>query len=514
MDLENILNSLKKTVFGESKSMARRVSVLTSAAALLYYLAAPSSDQAQQTPEELDIVEAIATQRGISEEEVEQSLRAPASVNTNSDRRSIDRTGLKSTTKTRSFNERIEQVREDEDAFGSGNRYPSNSGSGSSSDGYASSNNATDSGSNYGDSNYSDGYTNPNYDSSLADSLGSDGPSATSSGDGGGSSSGPVIVGGGGGSGTSSTDDNGEEDDDREPDTSDYTEIGDGDDSSSDSGSPLTCSFDKSQGTYGTPISVTLTCSEAAQITYCLQTGGGVCDPRSSPSIYSAPVNITLDGTYSLSFYGEANSSGNVTSIQDLSYIINTTLPDLSVLFPKINVQTTELPFLNQTQSNDFGKTDHYYYQINFKSHDPTPSGLNWTCEDMKNAYTGLTSPAPQVIQNSFDISPLDPITDQIEQSVDMPKLDPGDNWVVTIIEDQDRGLVSCQAQKVIVKDFHITSFTGTGATPVTAGVRTTAGSFISYGHFQATPSSSTSGNLENEQGTNVQQSGFFSITY
>lgn len=513
MDLEHILNSLKKAVFGESRSMARRVSVVTTAAALLYYLAAPSSDQAQQTPEELDVVEAIATQRGISEEEVEQSLRAPASVKADRVHRSIDRTGLKSTTKTRSFNERIEQVREDEDAFGSGNRYPSNSGSASSSNGYVPSNNVADSGSNYGDSNYSDGYTSPNYDSSLGDRTGSDGSTPGASGDGGGQ----VIVGGGGGSsGASSTDDDDEDDEDdedRDSDTSDYTEIGDGDDSSSGGGSPLTCSFDKSQGTYGTPISVTLTCSEAAKITYCLQAGGGVCDPRSSPSIYSAPVNITVDGSYSLSFFGEANSSGNVTSIQDLSYVIDTTLPDLLVNFPKINVQTTELPFLNQTQSTDFGKANHYYYQINFKKHDPTPSGLAWTCEDMKSAYTGLTSPAPQVIQNSFDLSSL-LVSDQIEQSVDMPKLDPGDNWIVTIIEDQNRNLLSCQAQKVIVKDFYISSFTGTGATPVNAGVRTTAGSFISYGHFQATPSSSTSGDLENTQGTNVQQSGFFGITY
>ena len=105
-------------------------------------------------------------------------------------------------------------------------------------------------------------------------------------------------------------------------------------------------------------------------------------------------------------------------------------------------------------------------------------------------------------------------MTDQIIQTVDMPNLVIGDNHIVTVLEDRVLGVVSCQVQNVVVKDFAIADFTGTGATPVTTGVRRTLGSFVGFGHFQAVPNSATSGQLSNTQGTTSSKQGLYTLTH
>ncbi|MEX0799447.1 MAG: hypothetical protein WD025_08375, partial [Bacteriovoracaceae bacterium] len=65
-----------------------------------------------------------------------------------------------------------------------------------------------------------------------------------------------------------------------------------------------------------------------------------------------------------------------------------------------------------------------------------------------------------------------------------------GENNLAVILEDSFRELFACQTKKVILKDFQLYHFSGTGDTPVNSGVRTTSGSFTSYGHYQAEPDS------------------------
>ncbi|AYF43954.1 hypothetical protein BALOs_0944 [Halobacteriovorax sp. BALOs_7] len=269
----------------------------------------------------------------------------------------------------------------------------------------------------------------------------------------------------------------------------------------------VTCSHDMAEGSYATPISVTISCSESATIWYCLDTGGSSCTPSIQ---YTAPINLPTDGDYGISYYAQASAS--TTDVDDLLYRIDTTSPDLSVSHDVIYAQTTQVPLQNTTASTDFGMPDYYYHQINFKSFDPLTAATPWTCNEVLNDYATAT-PSPQVIQTNFSTSGL-AVTDQIIQTVDMPNLVIGDNHIVTVLEDRVLGVVSCQVQNVVVKDFAIADFTGTGATPVTTGVRRTLGSFVGFGHFQAVPNSATSGQLSNTQGTTSSKQGLYTLTH
>jgi hypothetical protein len=300
-----------------------------------------------------------------------------------------------------------------------------------------------------------------------------------------------------------------------EEDTSDFTEVSNSnnsDDTNGSSASAVTCSEDKSEGVYSTNFSVTLTCSELSNIKYCLQAGGGCCDPLTTPIDYTAPVAINAgDGAYCLSYYGESLSSGLTTGPKGLSYTLNTTPPGLVSNFPLVNLQSTQLPFLNHTHSTDFGLSNHFYHQINFKANDPI--GLGWSCSDMYYDYSILSSPSPLVIQNNYDISVL-LVTDQIDQSVDLLELDFGNNFIATIIENRDLNLFSCQIQNVVLDDFYISRFTSTGSSPVVGGVRRTSGAFVAAGHYKTAPFITLSGSSRNIQLTNFSNHNLFHILY
>ncbi|EPZ49982.1 hypothetical protein M902_0912 [Bacteriovorax sp. BAL6_X] len=300
-------------------------------------------------------------------------------------------------------------------------------------------------------------------------------------------------------------------DDSDDTDTSSSSSNGSG--SSSDPViTPVTCSVDRAEGMYSATINVTITCSENSKISYCLQAGGGFCDPVSTPTIYSGPIAVgTVDGEFGLSYFAESLSTTSSTEVAELTYHIDSTPPDLMVTFPKVYAQTTFNSVSNYTQSADFGKSNYYYHQINFKGTNPGAGGLNWTCDQIYHDYnvSGFTS-----IASDVDVSGLDPATQQIDQLIGITDFVTGDNYIATVIEDRNLGIISCQVQNVVVRDFAIAAFTGTGKTSVISGVRTTYGGFVGYGHFQATPNTSNSGQLSNEQGITSNKQGLYTITH
>ncbi len=277
---------------------------------------------------------------------------------------------------------------------------------------------------------------------------------------------------------------------------------------------PIECSVDKLAGVYSGGFSATIRCDVAATINYCLQLGGGCCN--AGTSTYSVPVVIGPDdGEYCLSYQATASDGGNSTDAVDLDYIINTTLPKLEIDFSKLFLQTTEAPLITKTQSEDFGKIEHFYSQYNLKAHDPTPSGLNWNCEEILDNYSALVSPDALVIDEHFDTSGL--LFDaQIEQNVSISGLDYGNNYVSTVFVDEGRTPASfmCTTQNIILSDFELFSFTGTDSTEVVAGVRKTQGGFTGYSHFESTPSATQSSGLaENSQTNAILETNFFTIT-
>lgn len=275
----------------------------------------------------------------------------------------------------------------------------------------------------------------------------------------------------------------------------------------------ISCEVDKSPGTYSANISVSISCSEYAQIYYCLQKDSGSCNPEVSGVLYAGAIDINAgDGNYYLSFYGESASNGDLSEITDASYTLNSLAPNLSASFPIVMAQTTELPFINQTGSTDFGSANHFYHQINYRSIDPIDD-LSWSCSDIFYNYSSLAPTTPVIIQANYDVSGL-LVTDQIQQAVDGARLQVGDNHIVTILEDRGTNNFSCQAQNVVVKDFHTASFTATGATPVNSGVRQTTGSFVGMGHFQLTPNTSDTGDLENTKTSTMLKQGIATVLY
>ena len=276
----------------------------------------------------------------------------------------------------------------------------------------------------------------------------------------------------------------------------------------------ISCSSDQAEGIFGSSISLVLSCSETANIQFCVQQGGGCCSPLTSPTSFSGSVDLNSgDGEYCVSFFGTGNG-GEFSSVSSLTYTIDSTLPDLNVNFPTIQIQTTELPLTNSTQSTDFGEANHFYHQINLKSHDPGISGLDLNCSDILSTYTSLSSPVPVVIETELDTSSNGP-ADQISQTIDSGILVGGDNFIVTIFEDRSRNVFSCQTQRVVLNDVIKSDFTGTGATAVLGGVRRVSGQFVGFGHFQAAPIIDTSsGENENEQSGVVNKTDLLNVFY
>jgi len=492
MDFESLKKIIKETLFTEGLVLlSKRLVVMgavTSATYFSYDVATNNPDDFFDDDEEyitakeeiLDIKRKIKTAKS----KKASADRSPASVR-DSENNNVDLSGVNTSTRSKDFAENTAPV----NVAGSG-YYQGSGGGGGSATGYGQ---GSSSGSDYSEAPRSSSNNSNPTDNTETVTKTTDSTVSTEDT--------KAVVAATGNNTTTSED------------TSDFTDVTNNNETR-DNATALACSFDKAQGTYPSWFAVTLSCSEAASIKYCINNGSGFCDPQASPIDYTGPVTIgTADGNYGLSFYATADSSGEVFEAYNLSYIIDSTTPGLIVSFPSVNFQTTQLPFTNSTQSNNFGMANHYYNQINFKSHDPTASGLNWSCSDMFQNYGILTAPVATQIQNDFSIESL-LSTSQIDQTVDMPKLAAGDNYIVTIIENKDNGLYSCQVQNVIVNDFAIGAFTATGSTSVVSGVRTSQGGFVSHGHFQATPNSSATGSSSNTQSSTVNQVSYLNITH
>ena len=457
MDWENFKNTLASAIWGETRSWFKKGMVLTGVVGLIYYLS-PTSPEAPEIGESESVKKESSQIRGdwesFERNEKTKSKRAPAAAKSTRDltkarakKRNNSQTSVEETSNGSSRN-RVENFERDPNVGNSG-----------------SSRNWVSMGS-YSPSSSSSAYESAQASDQRSRDIGSESPTGSDAGDYG--EQDPICCAAGSTVGN--------------PDTGEGIVDSDEDDTSSN---VVTCSLDRPQGLYGASLSVGITCSSPAKIYYCVQLGGGHCDP-STGVLYSGPIDLNLgDNIYDISYYAESISSNYITEVASATYTIDSTLPDLVVDFPLIQTQTSELPFLNTSSSSDFGKPYLYYSQVNLKSYNPG----SVSCRDIFDGYH-LYSPTPVAIQSSLDVEPFDAMMDQIEQSIDLARLAGGDNYIVTFIEDQQRDLVTCQTQKVVVKDFHVASFTGAGAS---TGARSIAGGFVSYGHFQNDPLTPTS---------------------
>lgn len=288
--------------------------------------------------------------------------------------------------------------------------------------------------------------------------------------------------------------------------------------SGSGSTSPVqnTCSTDILAGTFGNPVGVTITCNYLSDIKYCLSKDT-CCDPQSTGTAYSGAISVGAEnGNFCLSFYGESETGG-VSEVVQNNYTINSTYPNLVVGSPKTYFQTTELSGETFITSSDFGKANYYGGQINFKTTDPTPTGLNYTCTDIaENDHLSL-SPLPSTTLSLFDVSGLLP-TNEIKIPFREDKLDYGVNFLSSYIKNNSYvvPLYSCSTTQIILEDFNYFESTMAQASVGDNNVREFEGQFSSFGFFEedAQVFRGPAGESTNEKSGTYLESGLFSVFY
>lgn len=255
-------------------------------------------------------------------------------------------------------------------------------------------------------------------------------------------------------------------------------------------GDSLTCSADQGGGTFANPILVALQCSSSSStIRYCLGQSG-CCDPLTG-SVYSSKVLVGMtDGTYCLSFMGET-SDGTESTTTELNFTITSGTPHLQASHPKTYYQTTELTGLSYLASNDFGRSSYEMGQVNLKTHDPGPSGLNLGCKDMLENYVlyppVTPTPAPNMILTINDLSTVNPGS-QIEVPLAPADLSYGDNFIMSFVVDNTEATpeYACSTQKVVLNDFdYFEAYIAHGVAGTT-NVREFSAGFSPYGFFEA----------------------------
>jgi hypothetical protein len=261
---------------------------------------------------------------------------------------------------------------------------------------------------------------------------------------------------------------------------------------------------------------VTISCTSAATIRYCLSENT-CCDPETSGTTYTSNVVIgAQQGTYCLSFYGESTSSSIESSIVQQSYTISNTLPHLEVSHPQIFYQTTELAGMGHIASDDFGKLNFGVGQVNLKNNDPGPSGLDLDCDEIVTNYVTFP-PVTPVILSFFDTLGVSPLS-QLDVPFTRTHLEYGDNFITTYMTNNNHPapLYSCSTTKVTLEDFEFFQGEVAHAEDGTNTVREFSGGLSSYGFFEeeTTVYRGPAGTSAEEMDGQRLESGIFSIFY
>lgn len=248
---------------------------------------------------------------------------------------------------------------------------------------------------------------------------------------------------------------------------------------------PLTCSVNQGGGVFGNPVQVSISCSAASEIKYCIQSGS-CCDPKTAGVTYSSPLAIgAQDGSYCVSYYG-VSTAGKSSTINSATYTINNTFPHLQVQTPKIFYQTTELPLASIMASSNFGNIGYGMGQINMKSHNPGLTGLNMGCQEIVEEYATIPAPVPVSTFSPLDLSTVASGL-QLNVSTPLNKLEYGDNYLTTYVVDNNHAvpLYSCSTNKVTLQDFEFFNFELSYAEPSATDVSEFSGSVVVYGFFE-----------------------------
>lgn len=247
----------------------------------------------------------------------------------------------------------------------------------------------------------------------------------------------------------------------------------------------LTCAASIGAGTYSSPRMVTITCSRAADIRYCLQENT-CCDPQSGVT-YTGPFTVgSTFGDFCLSIQGENDENQVVSEVSQINLQFNPDVPHLVVEHSRRYWQTGQLSAQMSFVSDNFGSPNLEAGILNLLTNNISPSGLNLTCEQIVENYTTLTTPAPLVVMPAMAVDSLSP-TIQLDVWLTSAQLNYGDNYVTTHLKNNNYGSESfaCSTTKLVLEDF---DFFTEEATQVTNEVGLNGyllGGLTTFGHFE-----------------------------
>lgn len=351
------------------------------------------------------------------------------------------------------------------------------------------------------------GYSGGSYSGSSGGSGGSGGGSGSrspsSSSSGGGDGSGGTLIIGGGGLPTILADDH-----PKAPEVNNGGGGGGGGGGGSSEPETNACTPSVLSGSFGNPFGVTITCTQASNIKYCLGKGG-CCDPNTTGTNYTTAIVIgKTSGDYCLTFYGDStDSSIEDSEVTQHNYTVNSSLPNLTVGAAKTHYQTTELEGTSFMTSTDFGKPNYFIGQMNFKSNNP---GATDCQELVEGDYSGF-SPMPSTMLSIFDVSVIT-ASSQVQIPFKADKVDYGLNYFVSYVKNNSyvSPLYSCATNSITLEDF---DYFEIGDAQSSAGFE---GQFTSYGFFEADADvyRGPAGVASEDQSGTVLESGLMSIFY
>lgn len=249
---------------------------------------------------------------------------------------------------------------------------------------------------------------------------------------------------------------------------------------------PLTCSANLNGGTFPSAINVGLSCSTSAEIKYCVSSGA-CCDPEVSGTVYTGNITIgNTDGNYCLSFFGRSDTIGKTSPVIDQTYTINQDVPDINSMFVQRYFQTTQLTAMNYLESSDFSKDGFMAGQVNLGGIDPSPAGLNLSCQTLMTDTIYADSPEYSFTTLLAEMSIEGLLATQALQiPMTRPELIYGENNIVTYMANNNGPLpvYGCSMNKVYLSDFeYFQAELAFGDDPNANGVREFSGGLNPYG--------------------------------
>jgi hypothetical protein len=279
----------------------------------------------------------------------------------------------------------------------------------------------------------------------------------------------------------------------------------------SDFEAPTVSITNASQGAYAANPTVGIAMSEAGTIFYCLQQNG-CCDPFLSGQEFTEEFTVgEVEGTFCLSIGGK-DLSGNFSEKKELSYIINSSLPDLNVNFTLSKLQSGEVQNFLEATSSHMGESGFAFSVLNILD-----NSFSASCDDFVTDFDVVNFRAPSsegdFVTNLIDIAPAASVN--VPLSLDL-NLNWGTNNIVSLLENQnplDRSLFSCVTQTLVVEDFFLAQplfVDKASSAPNVDGLTEFQGGFVQFGHFEPA-SDSGPGTAEGSNSVTL-ESGIFNI--